>query len=121
MTKKSVPVRGDVLTCLYNHGVIVEGVVFREVMTGFIFSPTVLGQDVRVEITPVMSYFTDEEKGSVFIYEARTTVLIPAGKTVAITGNNTDTGKLIADIFSGFTSSAIRGNFYISITPTIED
>jgi type II secretory pathway component GspD/PulD (secretin) len=121
ITGRSVPVRGDVLAYLSDHGVIVKEVVFREVMTGFLFTPTILGRDVLIQIAPVMSYFTDEGKGSVVFYEAATTVTAPVGQTVVITRNDTDQGKFVGNIFSGFTSSNRRGSFYISITPNIVD
>jgi hypothetical protein len=121
ITGRSVPVRGAVLTYLSDHGVIVQGVVFREVMTGFVFSPTILGKEVQIRITPVMSYFTDEGNGSVLFYEAATTVTAAPGQTVIITQNDTDQGKFVGNIFSGFASSNKSGSFYISITPNIED
>jgi hypothetical protein len=41
--------------------------------------------------------------------------------TVVIAENETESGRLIGDIFSGFSGSSRTGRFYIAVTPQIED
>ncbi len=121
VTGTNVPVRDEVLTWFRRYGVIFEGVVYREVSTGFIFTPTILEGEVRLDITPFLSYFADEKEGSIVFYDAGTIVSVPDGTTVVIAENETDTGKFIGNIFSGFSGSGVKGSFYISVTPKIED
>ncbi len=121
VTGANVPISDDVLIRFRDHGIIREGVIFREVSTGFIFTPTILNTEVHLDITPFFSYFADGEEGSIVFYEAATTVSIPDGRTVIIAENETDTGRLVGDIFSGFSKSDTSGSFYISVTPQIEE
>jgi type II secretory pathway component GspD/PulD (secretin) len=121
ITGTNVPVRDDVLIWFGRHGIVWEGVVYREVSTGFVFTPTILETEVRLEITPFLSYFADEREGSIVFYEAKTTVSVPDGQTVIIAENETDKGRFIGDIFSGFSGTSAKGNFYIAVTPKIED
>ncbi len=121
VTGADVPVRDEVVTWFAREGIVIKGVVFREVSTGFVFTPTILDTEVHLDITPFLSYFTDEREGSIIFYDAKTTVSIPDGRTVVIAGNETDEGRLIADIFSGFSKSGKSGSFYIAVTPHIED
>ena len=121
VTGADVPVTEDVLIRLRHGGVIREHVVFREVSTGFVFTPTILDRAVSLEIVPFLSYFADEQEGSIVYYEAGTTISIPDGRTVVIAENETETGKLVGDIFSGFSKSRKSGSFYIAVTPTIEE
>ena len=111
-------------TCLSGSGGTAscrEGVVYREVSTGFVFTPTILETEVRLEVTPFLSYFADEKEGSIVFYEAKTTLSIPDGQTVIIAENETDKGRFVGDIFSGFSGSSAKGNFYIAVTPMIVD
>jgi len=120
VTGADVPVTEEVLIRLRRGAIIWEDVVFREVSTGFVFTPTILDTAVRLEIVPFLSYFADEQEGSIVYYEAGTTVSIPDGRTVVIAENETETGKLVGDIFSGFSKTGKSGSFYIAVTPTIE-
>jgi type II secretory pathway component GspD/PulD (secretin) len=121
VTGADVPISDDVLIRFRDHGIVREGVIFREVSTGFIFTPTILDTEVHLDITPFFSYFADGEEGSIVFYEAATTVSIPDGRTVVIAENETDTGRLVGDILSGFSKSVMTGSFYISVTPQIEE
>ncbi len=121
ITGQSVPITTEVLTFLRDGGIVTGGVVFREVACGFQFTPTILENAVRIDIVPIMSYFTDTKSGSIAFYQARTSVTVPANQTVVITESTGDKGKFVADIFSGFSSSGAKGKFYLSITPSIED
>ncbi|MBN2225708.1 MAG: hypothetical protein JW765_13645 [Deltaproteobacteria bacterium] len=121
VTGTNVPVTDDVIVWFRRGGIIREEVVFREVSTGFVFTPTILDTKVHLDIIPFLSYFIDEKEGSIVFYEAATTVSVADGMTVVITENETEKGRLIGDIFSGFSKSGQTGSFYISVTPKIED
>jgi type II secretory pathway component GspD/PulD (secretin) len=121
VTGTDVPVTDEILTRLGRGGIIRERVAFREVSSGFVFTPTILDTEVHLDITPFLSYFIDEEEGSLIFCDAKTTVSIPDGRTVVIAGNETDKGKLIGDIFAGFSKSGETGSFYIAVTPRIEE
>jgi type II secretory pathway component GspD/PulD (secretin) len=121
ITGRNVPVRDEMLVWFGRHGLLREGVTYREVSTGFVFTPTILESEVRLDIAPFFSYFVDEKEGSIILYEAQTTVTVPDGQTVVIAQNETENGKLVGSIFSGFSGSKSTGEFYIAVTPKIED
>ncbi len=121
VTGANVPIADAVITRFRKHGIMREEVVFREISTGFIFTPTILDEKIELDIVPFLSYFIDEKEGSVVFYEAATTVSVPDGTTVVIAENETESGKLVGEVFSGFTGSERTGKFYIAVTPRIED
>lgn len=120
VTGTDVPISDEVLIRFRDGGYIREGVIFREVSTGFIFTPSILDTEVRLDIAPFFSYLDDGREGSIVFYEAATTVTIPDGRTIVIAENETESGKNVGDILSGFSSSGKTGSFYIAVTPHIE-
>lgn len=116
---RSVPTSERLLIYFRKSGILIEGRIFRDVKTGFIVSPNVMGGNIRVDIKPFMSYFTDDGEGEIIFYEAETKVVTSSGETVVIAENNIEGKNVVGDILSGFSEKEESGNFYIAITPTV--
>ncbi len=121
-TGKSVPVDERVIVYFNNWGIKYEGVVFRDVATGFKVTPTVTGSGkIQIDIEPFLSYFADGKSGEIVFKEIKTSVVVANGEDVVIASNDTSGSNLTADIFSGFSSRGSEGRFYFAINATIED
>jgi len=121
-TGKSVPVDERVIVYFNNWGIKYEGVVFRDISTGFKVTPTVTGSGkIQIDIEPFLSYFADEKSGEIVFKEIKTSVVVANGKDVVIASNDTSGSNLTADIFSGFSSRNGKGRYYFAINATIED
>jgi hypothetical protein len=119
VTGKSVPTNERLLIYFRKEDILIEGRVFRDVKTGFIVSPNVMGNNIRIDIKPFMSYFTDEGEEEIIFYEADTSIVTSSGETVVIAENSTEGKNVVGDILSGFSGGDESGNFYIAITPTV--
>lgn len=75
-------------------GYVAQGVVWQQVGTALAVRPVILpGNQVRVTLTPVISYFTPGGGGTVEMTEAATQVVVPNGGRLQIGGQ---TGSLHA-------------------------
>jgi hypothetical protein len=75
-------------------GYVAQGVAWRQVGTSLAVRPVILpGNQIRVTLTPVISYFTPGGGGSIEMIEAATQVIIPSGGRLQIGGG---TGTLHA-------------------------
>ncbi len=67
---------------------IAPGVVFRNVGTSFVVRPTILpNRQVRLRITPQLSYRSDTGTGAIELVEASTEVVVPSGQSITIGGS----------------------------------
>jgi protein transport protein HofQ len=122
ITGKSVPIDERVIVYFNNWGIQYEGVVFRDVSTGFKVTPTVLGSGkIRIDIEPFLSYFADGKSGEIIFKEIKTSVVVANGEDVVIATNDVSGSNLAADIFSGFSSRNGKGRYYFTINVTIKD
>ena len=122
ITGKSVPVDERVIVYFNNWGIKYEGVVFRDVSTGFKVTPTVTGSGkIQIDIEPFLSYFADGKSGEIVFKEIKTSVVVGNGEDVVIASNDVSGSNLAADIFSGFSSRSGKGRYYFAINVTIED
>ena len=90
-------------------GLVPPGVIFQQVSTGFSVSPTVVGDVVRMRITPWMSYAGPRGLGQIEILESSTTVSVKSGDSVQIAssmGRNTREGNAFGLILGGNAQSA---------------
>jgi type II/III secretion system protein len=68
-------------------GYVTQGVTWQRVGTGLAVRPVVLaGKQIRVTLTPVISYFTPSGGGTIEVTEAATEVVVPNGRRVQIGG-----------------------------------
>jgi hypothetical protein len=75
-------------------GHVVQGVVWQRVGTALAVRPVILpGRQIRVTLTPVISYFTPGGGGTIEVVEAATEVIVPSGGRLQIGGS---TGSLHA-------------------------
>jgi hypothetical protein len=75
-------------------GYVAQGVAWQRVGTALAVRPVILpGNQVRVTLTPVISYFTPGGGGTIEVTEAATQVIVPSGGRLQIGGG---TGSLHA-------------------------
>jgi hypothetical protein len=118
---RNVPVRKSFLVNLEDLGYIDDAdVLYREVSTGFVVTPTVTGKYIKIDVAPFMSYFVGDAEGEIIFYEASTSILTSDGNTVMIATNATEEEGVVADIFAGLFIQSGSTGFTISITPTID-
>jgi type II secretory pathway component GspD/PulD (secretin) len=68
-------------------GYVTQGVTWQRVGTGLAVRPVVLAdKQIRVTLTPVISYFTPNGGGTIEVIEAVTEVVVPNGRRVQIGG-----------------------------------
>lgn len=75
-------------------GHVAQGVTWQRVGTALTVRPQILpGNQIRVTLTPVISYFTPEGGGTIEVTEAATELIVPNGGRVQVGGG---TGSLHA-------------------------
>lgn len=67
-----------------HHGLLPPGVVFQRVSTGFLVSPTVAGETIRLSIVPWISYESAQGPGQVRFDQAATSLTLRSGDSVVI-------------------------------------
>jgi hypothetical protein len=76
-------------------GYIATGVQFTEVGTSLKVGAAVLaGNQVKLRLTPTVSWFSDDKSGVIEATEASTTLVVPSGQPVVIGGATTQTHEL---------------------------
>lgn len=65
-------------------GLAPAGVVWQQVSTGFAVEPTVIGQTVRLRITPWLGYLGAQGRGNVEFSEAASTFTLQNGQSITI-------------------------------------
>ena len=65
-------------------GLVPPGVTFQRVSTGFSVEPTVIGQNVRLRLTPWMSYQSAQGPGRIDFSEGSTSVTMKNGETLTV-------------------------------------
>jgi hypothetical protein len=104
-----------------NHGYIARGSVFRSVSTGFRVIPTILpGDRIRLQITPEISYFTDQGQGQIAFVESRLEAVVVKGQAVTVAANRHETESLLFNIMRGYESRTGFSTFVMTLTPEIQ-
>ena len=103
-------------------GLIPPGVVFRQVTTGFLVAPRVVGEAITLVVTPWFSYLGPDGPGDVRFAEAASTVQLRSGQSVNL-GSSSVQGSSSRSLFGlilggGSADRAEAGS--MSITARIE-
>jgi hypothetical protein len=77
-------------------GYVATGVTFRDVGTSLRVRATLLpGNQVRVRLTPSISYFAADGSGAIEFTEAATELVVPSGRPVVLGGGTTETHAVL--------------------------
>ena len=77
-------------------GLVPPGVIFQRVSTGFAVEPTVVGDTIRLRLTPWMSYQSAQGPGRIEFSESSTSVVLKNGDTTSVatsSGSNNRQGS----------------------------
>ncbi|MCX5735604.1 MAG: hypothetical protein NTW68_14960 [candidate division NC10 bacterium] len=98
------------------HSYITAGVVLREVGTAFLVRPTILpNRQIRLKITPHLSYRTEEGEGAIEMVDASTEVVVQSGQPVTIGGSDRD-GEVVRQFLLGYERVNHTGQVSIILT-----
>jgi hypothetical protein len=100
-------------------GLVVAGVQFRDVGTALKVGATVLGgNQVRVRLTPTISWFSSEKAGVIDVTEASTELVVPNGRPVVLGGATTQTHDLTRRIL-GYRATSRASETLMALTATV--
>ncbi|HET8576467.1 MAG TPA: hypothetical protein VFO18_05175 [Methylomirabilota bacterium] len=101
-------------------GYVAQGVAWQRVGTALTVRPTVLpdGQ-IRVRLTPQISYFTPGGGGTIEVVEAATELIVPNGRRVQIGGTTSSLHELVRQIL-GYREQQTSAETSMALTATIQ-
>jgi Bacterial type II and III secretion system protein len=100
-------------------GYVVSGVEFKDVGTSLKVGATVLpGNQVRVRLTPTISWFSADRSGVIEATEASTTLVVPSGQPVVLGGTTTRTHELTRRIL-GYRATESGSETLMVLTATV--
>lgn len=100
-------------------GYIATGVQFRDVGTSLKVGAAILpGNQVRVRLTPTISWFSADKSGVIEVAEASTELIVPSGRPVILGGTTTQTHELTRRIL-GYRASQTSTETAMALTATI--
>ena len=80
-------------------GYVAAGVAFRDVGTSLRVRATILpGDQVRLRLTPSISWFAADRSGAIEVNEASTEIVVPSGRRVVLGGSTTETHEVLRQI-----------------------
>jgi hypothetical protein len=101
-------------------GHVAQGVAWQRVGTALAVRPVILpGNQIRVTLTPVISYFTSGGGGTVEVVEAATDVIVPNGGRLQI-GGATGSLHAITRQILGYSSQQSSQETALTLTATIQ-
>lgn len=101
-------------------GYATQGVIWQRLGTGFTVRPTVLpGGQIRLAVTPWLSYLTPAGGGSIELVEATTELVVRAGEKVQLGGAATDLHAVTRRIL-GYREEQRAGETGVFLTATLE-
>lgn len=101
-------------------GYLARDIVFQDVGTSLKVSATILPDNqVRVRLTPRISYFSNERAGAIDFTEAQTELIVPNGQAVSLGGSTTKMHEVTRQIF-GFADRASSSETSLVVTATIQ-
>ena len=101
-------------------GYITRGLAFNEVGTSLKVSAAVLpGNQVRVRLTPRISYFSPDRSGAIDFTEASTELIVPNGQPISFGGSTTKVHEVTRQIL-GFANRASESETSLVVTATIQ-
>jgi hypothetical protein len=101
-------------------GYVAQGVAWQRVGTALTVRPTVLpdGQ-IRVRLTPQISYFTPGGGGSIEVVEAATELIVPNARRVQIGGTTSSLHEVVRQIL-GYREQQASAETSLALTATIQ-
>jgi hypothetical protein len=101
-------------------GYIQRQIVFTEVGTSLRVSANTLPDNqIRVRLTPRISYFSAERSGAIDFTEATTELIVPNGQPVSLGGSTTQVHEITRQIL-GYRDRASSSETHLVLTATIQ-
>ena len=101
-------------------GYIQRQIVFTEVGTSLRVSANTLpNEQIRVRLTPRISYFSSERSGAIDFTEATTELIVPSGQPVALGGSTTKIHEITWQIL-GYRDRTSTSESNLVLTATIQ-
>jgi hypothetical protein len=101
-------------------GYVQRNIVFTEVGTSLRVSANALPNDqIRVRLTPRISYFSAERSGAIDFTEATTELIVPSGQPVSLGGSTTKIHEITWQIL-GYRDRASSSETNLVLTATIQ-
>jgi len=100
-------------------GYVAAGVQFKDVGTSLKVGATIMaGNQVKVRLTPTISWFSADKAGVIEVSEASTELVIPSGRPVVLGGVTTQTHELTRRIL-GYRAGVSMTETTMALTATI--
>jgi hypothetical protein len=101
-------------------GYIQRQIVFTEVGTSLRVSASLLPDNqIRVRLTPRISYFSAERSGAIDFTEAMTELIVPSGQPVSLGGSTTNIHEITRQIL-GYRDRATSSETNLVLTATVQ-
>jgi len=101
-------------------GYIDRQIIFTEVGTSLRVSASALADNqIRVRLTPRISYFSAERSGAIDFTEATTELIVPNGQPVSVAGSTTQIHELTRQIL-GYSERSSSSEANLVITATVQ-
>ena len=101
-------------------GYVAQGVAWQRVGTALAVRPVILpGNQIRVTLTPVISYFTPGGGGTIEVVEAATEVIVPSGGRMQIGGSSGGLHAMTRQIL-GYSAQQSSEETALTLTATIQ-
>jgi Bacterial type II and III secretion system protein len=102
------------------NGYLQRNIVFNDVGTSLRVSASLLGDNqIRVRLTPRISYFSVERSGAIDFTEATTELIVPNGQPVSLGGSTTQVHEITRQIL-GYRDRASSSETNLVLTATIQ-
>jgi Bacterial type II and III secretion system protein len=101
-------------------GYIQSQIVFTNVGTSLRVNAAILPDNqIRVRLTPRISYFSAERSGAIDFTEATTELIVPSGQSVSLGGSTTNVHEVTRHIL-GYRDRVSSGKTNLTLTATIQ-
>jgi type II secretory pathway component GspD/PulD (secretin) len=102
------------------NGYLQRNIVFTDVGTSLRVSANVLPDNqIRVRLTPRISYFSAERSGAIDFTEATTELVVPSGQPMSLGGSTTQVHEITRQIL-GYRNRTSTGETNLVLTATIQ-
>lgn len=102
-------------------GLVASSVQFKDVGTSLKVRAAILpGNQVRVRVTPSVSWFSADNAGVIEVNDASTDLVVPNGRPVQIAGATTKLHEVTRQVL-GFSTSQSTGETLMTLTATVLD
>ena len=100
-------------------GHLAAGVAFRDVGTSLKVRAHILpGDQVRLRLTPTLSWFAADRSGAIEVNEASTELVVPSGRPVVLGGSTTQTHEVLRRVL-GYRAEQGTTETLMAVTATI--